>query len=187
MLSASNVLPLTRQRHSLPMASCTEKILVLSRAAVLALCLSTTACVVSQPVAYVPYGNTNPAPSLPVQQARAAGARFAADCPLPAADTYDHAVQLRPPGEPPAPVTPAIMAKWVDGCAILQFTVDDHGQVDTVQTVSEVPQGVADPAADIIRLNRFANTSGAGAGSPMLIRVGMSRITGGTFVSLGFN
>ncbi len=100
--------------------------------------------------------------------------------------TYDHAVQLRPPGDPPAPVTPAILAKWVDGCAILRFSVDDHGQVATVQTVSEVPAGAADPAADIIRLNRFANTSGAGPGSPMLIRVGMANISGGTFVSLGF-
>ncbi len=155
--------------------------------ATLATCLATTACVATQPVAYTPYGSADPAASSPVQQARAATGRFLADCPLPEPSTYDHAVQLRPPGDPPAPVTPAILAKWVDGCAILRFTVNERGQVAEVQTISEVPAGVADPAADIIRLNRFANTSGAGPGSPMLIRVGMARISGGTLVSLGFN
>ena len=153
--------------------------------AALALCLATTACIVV-PLRPVPYAAEGQSPAGQVQQMRDAAARFAVDCPLPDSYSYDHAVQLRPPGEPAAPVTHAILAEWVDGCAILRFTVDDHGRVATVETVSEAPAGTANPAADIIRLNRFANTSGAGPGSPMLIRVGMARAGTGTLVTLAF-
>ncbi len=114
--------------------------------------------------------------------------QFAQDCPLPAEDSYEHAVQLRAPGEKVAPVTPAIRQEWVNGCAIVRFTVDPYGHVATAEAVREVPPGTGIPAADILRINRFGNASGGAVGDPMLIRVGMAEVPGGgTFVSLGFN
>ena len=110
-------------RSDLAIAFWTENVLPSPRPAILALCLATTACIVAQPVAYPTSDTASPALALPLQQAQAASVRFATDCPLSMPSTYDHAVQLRPPGDPPAP------------------------------------------------------------GSPMLIRVGMANISGGTFVS----
>jgi hypothetical protein len=151
--------------------------------AALPACLLCAACIVPPQYGYVP--PSSPQSSM-MDSARAFSARFVEDCPLPDPLSFNHAVQLRAPGEAPAPVTPAILREWVDGCAIMRFTVDDRNHVASVSTVSESAPGVGVPAADILRLNRFANTGDAGPGSPMLIRVGMAHLATGTFVQLGF-
>jgi hypothetical protein len=141
-------------------------------------------CIVQPPYGYVP-------PSVRTVAARDTvvlySQRFAEDCPLPDPLTYNHAVQLRAPGELVTPLTPEILREWVDGCAILRFTVDERGHVASVQTVSASPPGAVAAASDILRLNRFANTGDAGPGSPMLVRIGMAHTqTGGTVLVLGF-
>ncbi len=152
--------------------------------AALAACLLCTGCIVPPPYGYVP-------PSAGAVSARDTARlyaeRFAEDCPLPDSLTYNHAVQLRAPGEPVAPLTPEILREWVDGCAVLRLTVDERGHVASLQTVSASPPGTAAPASDILRLNRFANTGDAGPGAPMLIRVGMAHSpSGSTVVMLTF-
>ena len=152
--------------------------------AALAACLLGAGCIVPPPYGYMP-------PSGGAVSARDTmrlyAERFAEDCPLPDSLSYNHAVQLRAPGEPVAPLTPEILREWVDGCAVLRFTVDERGHVASLQTVNASPPGTVAAASDILRINRFANTGDAGPGSPMLIRVGMAHSpSGSTVVVLAF-
>jgi hypothetical protein len=155
----------------------------------LAICLCSGGCIIVEPPrqaqnAYaVPQ---DPAMARRIEQFRAANATFAQNCPLPPVETAERAVQVRAPNEPAVPITPDIKAEWVNGCAVVRFSVDETGHVTSAESITEQPTGTGAPAIDILRLNRFRSATGSPPGAPLVIRVGMAQPEGGgTLVVIG--
>jgi hypothetical protein len=142
----------------------------------LAACLACAACVVvSPPPGYVAVPDNLRAT---LSTNTALNQRAAEDCPLPAPGSFNNAVQLQPLSHRAVPLTQSIKDEWIDGCAVIRFSVDAGGNVTTTDIVQESVPGVGRPAADILRLNRFANANSSDPYGAMLIRVAMARLAG---------
>jgi hypothetical protein len=149
----------------------------------LAACLACAACVVAAPppgyVAISDSVRSTLSADVALRQ------RAAEDCPLPTPGTFNNAIQLHPADGRPVPVTPAIRDEWVDGCAVIRFSVDAGGNVTQTEILQESVPGTGRPAADILRINRFANANSSDPYGPMVIRVAMAHLSNNaTWVSI---
>ena len=109
----------------------------------------------------------------------------ARDCPWPAdADHYEQTTLAPRSATTPSPRL-GVFDSVKQGCAILTFTVDENGQLTSVDLVSANPPAFGAIAPKILRWNNFA--SGASTLTEFMVRLGGATLpSGGAMVSLAF-
>lgn len=129
------------------------------------------------------------APQAPSADAQAAVLReidaAARDCPWPAdLARYE---QTTFSAKRHAPLTPVgtVLDELTSGCSVLKFSLGDGGAVGSLDVVSESPPGWGKIAADILRLNDYAE--GASSLTVFMVRISGQKLPdGNAVVSLAF-